>query len=130
MRSIHDLDEEIRRAEQRLQRRRQELSWNLHASRERTRRSLASPAALLSALAAGFVVERLGRLRPAHTNGGDAAIRRSGMAGLMVGLGAAALRTALSNPQLWRSAHAFLLNRSRTGRRQDDAYDSSMHLEA
>lgn len=106
MRSLHDLDAEIRATELRLAQRRQELNRDLQVSRERTRRTLASPAMLVGALVTGFVIERLGRVRRVRKT----APRSSGggrMAGLAAGLGAAALRMAVSNPQLWRSARTF-----------------------
>lgn len=108
MLSIHDLDEEIRQAEQRLEHRREALNWNLYTSRERTTRSLTSPGMLIGALLAGFLVERLGRSQPAHdgdgaTNGGAVSVQRTGIAGLAAGLGAAAFRSALRNPQVWNS---------------------------
>lgn len=105
MRSLQDLDTEIRATEARLAQRRFDLGRDLSRSRERTRNRLASPAMLLGALAAGFALERLGRLRPRR--GADAAaIQRTGIAGLSAGLGAALVRAALSNPGMWQSLHA------------------------
>lgn len=105
MRSLQDLDTEILATEARLAQRRLDLGRDLSRSRERTRNRLASPGMLLGALAAGFAVERLGRLRPRR--GADAAaIQRTGIAGLSAGLGAALVRAALSNPGMWQSLHA------------------------
>jgi len=105
MRSLHDLDAEIRATELRLATRRQELNRDLRVSRERTRRTLASPAMLVGALVSGFVLERIGRVRrvrkSARAKGGGGR-----MAGLVAGLGAAALRMAVANPQVWKSARA------------------------
>ena len=64
MRKLRDLDEDIRRAERRLEARREELNLNLLVSRVRARRTLTSPGVLLGAVVAGFLVDRLGRLRP------------------------------------------------------------------
>ncbi|HZP86514.1 MAG TPA: hypothetical protein VFB54_06815 [Burkholderiales bacterium] len=100
MRKLHDLDEEIRRAEQRLEARRKELNLDLYVSRIRARRSLSSPHVLIGAVVVGFLIERLGRLRPSKHREPKMA---SGMSGIVAGLAAAALRSALSNPSVWQS---------------------------
>ena len=105
MRSLRDLDAEIRATELRLAHRRQELNRDLLVSRERTRRKLASPAMLMSAFVAGFVIERLGRIGRIRKS--STASKQGGpMAGVMAGLAAAAVRAAVSNPQMWASARA------------------------
>ncbi len=134
MRSLRDLDAEIRATELRLARRRQELNHDLLVSRERTRRKLASPAMLMGAFVAGFVIERLGRIgrirksAPASKPGGP-------MAGVMAGLAAAAVRAAVSNPQLWASARALWEKRAAQrpggwGRHAAaTAYDGAEHVQ-
>jgi hypothetical protein len=101
MRTLRDLDEEIERAERRLETRRQHLNESLQSSRTRTRRSLASPPVLAAALVAGFLIERLGRARGSRQGAPQG--KAAGMAGIAAGLAAAALRAALSNPRLWTS---------------------------
>jgi hypothetical protein len=97
MRTLRDLDDQIGRAERRLAARREHLNESLENSRARTRVSLASPKVLAAAFVTGFVLERLGRLRP---RGGRQRQASSG-AGIAAGLAAAALRSALGNPKLW-----------------------------
>ncbi len=111
MRSLHDLDAEIRATEGRLEQRRLDLRRDLSASRERTRRGLASPGMLMTALVLGFSIERLGRLRRAHRTVNAGTMQRTGMAGLAAGLGAAAVRTVLANPALWQSMRALWAQR-------------------
>jgi len=123
MRSLDSLDDEIRETERRLALRRVELSAHLQTSRERARRSLTSPGMLIGAVVAGFVIERLGRLRPARPAQTEETFKRTGMAGLAAGIGAAALRTALSNPQLWHSAREMWARRSASRRERFDASD-------
>lgn len=100
MRKLKDLDEEIRRAERRLEARRDDLNLNLYVSRVRARRTLSSPQVLIGAVVAGFLLERLGRLKPRRAREQPA---RSGMSGIVAGLAAAALRSAMSNPSVWQS---------------------------
>lgn len=102
MRKLRDIDHEIQRAERRLATLRDELNINLQASRARARRTLSSPQMLLSALAAGFLLDRMSRRKSDHNEGRRT--RGSGMSGVVAGLAAAALRAAISNPSLWRSA--------------------------
>jgi hypothetical protein len=101
MRRLRDLDEEIARAERRLETRRDALSDRLYDVRQCGRRALAAPGTLFGALVFGFLVDRVGRLRrnpqPAH---------RAGVAGLLAGLAAAALRGAIANPKLWQALQA------------------------
>lgn len=99
MRKLHDLDEEIARAERRLEVRRDELSERLDRLRNGTRRRLASPAVLMGALAAGFLIDRLGRLKTRRAEGAT----KAGAAGVFAGLAAAALRAAIANPRVWES---------------------------
>jgi len=115
MRSLDDLDHEIRATEARLAERRLALNRDLQASRERTRRSLGSPGMLIGAFVAGFAIERLGRLRPRRGANSAGSIQRTGVAGLAAGLGAAAVRAVLSNPQLWHSLQTMWARRRRTG---------------
>jgi len=121
MRSLESLDDEIRETERRLALRRLELSANLHASRERARRSLTSPGMLIGAVVAGFVIERLGRLRssrPARSQEQGRSGMSGGMSGLAAGIGAAAVRAVMSNPQLWHSARELWARRSAWRRQQ------------
>lgn len=100
MRTLRDLDDQIGRAERRLAARREHLNESLESSRARTRVSLASPKVLAAAFVTGFVLERLGRLRP---RGGGRQRHASSGAGIAAGLAAAALRAALANPKLWEA---------------------------
>jgi hypothetical protein len=125
MRSLDSLDDEIRETERRLALRRLELTTHLQTTRERARRSLTSPGMLIGAVVTGFVIERLGRLRPARPAQADA-VTRTGMAGLAAGIGAAAVRAALSNPQLWHSAREMWTRRSASRR---DRFDSAEDLQ-
>ncbi len=133
MRSLRDLDAEIRATELRLAHRRQELNRDLHLSRERTRRRLASPAMLMSAFVAGFVIERLGRI--GRTRRSATATKQAGpMAGVMAGLAAAAVRAAVSNPQMWASARALWEKRKahrhdESNRRATMAYDGAQTVQ-
>jgi hypothetical protein len=103
MRTLRDLDDEIGRAERRLQARREHLNESLSTSRVRTRVSLGSPRMLLAAFAVGFVLERLGRMRPRRS--AQAGQAGTG-AGIAAGLAAAALRAGLSNPKLWEAVRS------------------------
>ena len=100
MRTLRDLDEKIGRAERRLAARREHLNASLASSRARTRVSLASPKVIAAAFVAGFVLDRLGRMRP---RSGESQHRGSAVSGIVAGLAAAALRAALSNPRVWDS---------------------------
>jgi hypothetical protein len=100
MRTLRDLDDEIGRAERRLQARREHLNESLSTSRARTRVSLGSPRLLAAAFVVGFLLERLGRMRPRR---GAQAGHASPGAGIAAGLAAAALRAGLSNPKLWEA---------------------------
>jgi hypothetical protein len=124
MRSLDSLDDEIRETERRLALRRLELTAHLQSTRVRARRSLTSPGMLIGAVVAGFLIERLGRLRPArpaHAESAEA-VKRTGIAGLAAGIGAAAVRAALSNPQLWHSAREMWARRSAS---RYDRYESA-----
>jgi hypothetical protein len=99
MRKLRDLDEEIARAERRLETRRDALSDSLYGARLCARRAMSAPKTLLGALALGFMIDRLGRLR----SGGTRTAHRAGIAGLLAGLGAAALRGVIANPGLWQA---------------------------
>lgn len=103
MRKLTDIDHEIYRAEKRLAHLRDELNVNLETSRLRARRTLSSPRVLLSAVVAGFLLDRLSRRKP-HRGEDRRARGSSGMAGIAAGLAAAALRAAVSNPSMWRNA--------------------------
>jgi hypothetical protein len=100
MRKLHDLDDEIGRAERRIELHRDGLSANMHAARVRGNRTLTSPSVLLGAVVFGFLVDRLGRLKPKPRADKPP---KSGVNGIVAGLAAAALRSALSNPKTWQS---------------------------
>ena len=98
MRKLRDLDDEITRAERRLELRRDGVNASLYAARARGSRVLTSPGVLLGAVVFGFLIDRLGRLKPKANKA-----QRSGFSGIVAGLAAAALRSALSNPKAWQS---------------------------
>ncbi len=100
MRTLRDLEEKIGRAERRLAARREHLNASLASSRARTRVSLASPKVIAAAFVAGFVLDRLGRIRP---RSGRSQYQGSAVSGIVAGLAAAALRAALANPRVWDS---------------------------
>lgn len=102
MRKLRDLDEEIARAERRVEARRDGLSDSLYDVRLCVRRAMSAPRTLFGALAFGFVIDRLGRLR----RRGAAVPHRVGVAGLVAGLAAAALRGAIANPSVWQALQA------------------------
>jgi hypothetical protein len=102
MRKLRDLDEEIARVERRLEAGRDALSDRLYDARLCARRTVSAPGALVGALAFGFIIDRLGRLR----RRGAQRAQRASMAGLVAGLAAAALRGAIANPRLWQALQA------------------------
>lgn len=109
MRTLRDLDDEIGRAERRLAARRKHLNESLAVSRTRTRVSLASPKVLAAAFAAGFLLDRLGRLRPRSKR---AERKGSAGSGIVAALAAAALRAVLGNPKVWSSLRDMWAKRS------------------
>jgi hypothetical protein len=100
MRTLRDLDDQIGRAERRLAARREHLNLSLASSRRRTRVSLASPKVVAAAFVAGFLLERVTRMRPKKAK---APHQGSGASGIVAGLAAAALKAALGNPKVWES---------------------------
>ena len=100
MRRLRSLDAEISRTERRLEARRDDLNLDLFACRVRARRAVASPKVLLGAVVAGFLIDRLGRLKPRRSHSRD---RGGAGSGIIAGLAAAALRSVLANPQMWQT---------------------------
>jgi hypothetical protein len=111
MRTLRDLDDEIARAERRLAARRKHLTTTLAVSRSRTRVSLASPKVLAAAFAAGFLLDRLGRVR----RHGGRAQQRSASSGIIAALAAAAVRAVLGNPKVWSTLRDMWARRTAGG---------------
>ncbi len=100
MRRLRSLDAEIARTERRLEARRDDLNLDLFSCRVRARRAVASPKVLLGAVVAGFLIDRLGRLKPRRVRSRE---RGGAGSGIIAGLAAAALRSVLANPQMWQT---------------------------
>jgi hypothetical protein len=101
MRTLRDLDDEIGRAERRLAARREHLNESLTYSRSRTRVSLGSPKVLLGAFVAGFLLDRLARIRSRTSRRQPR--QGSAASGIAAALAAAAVRAVLGNPKAWSS---------------------------
>lgn len=99
---MKDIDDEIRRLEQRMARRRREIAGAAHAAKQRARRKLLSPGGLIAAAGLGFLAT-VGFLRkrtaPVHAsrdnaNGGAAV----GAIGMLMPIALAIVRAQFGSP--------------------------------
>lgn len=98
---MKDIDDEIRRLEQRMARRRREIAGAAHAAKQRARRKLLSPGGLIAAAGLGFLAtvgflrKRTAPVRASRDKANGAAV---GAIGMLMPIALAIVRAQFGSP--------------------------------